>query len=153
MVEEDPLNWETEPSENYLDDHFLYRGVHKVLWKNWPDLNRIYPNFFITFQAEQGFSVDWSKYTTPSFTLDHLPNPFLEINGIVELNVGSLKKIIQDVNLPINIQHDPIRIRNKKQRINRAHSLIVGINKTNKTKVKRFLSRIAQWARDMAPLS
>lgn len=75
MAEEDPLSWETEQSEDYLDYHLLYRGVHKVLWKNWPDLNRIYPNFFITSQAEKGLSVDWSKYATPAFTLDHLPNP------------------------------------------------------------------------------
>ena len=103
MAEEDPLSWETEQGEAYLDYHLLYRAVHKVLWKNWPDLNRIYPNFFITSQAEKGLSVDWSKYATPAFTLDHLPNPSLEINGIVELNIGYLKKVIQNANLPINI--------------------------------------------------
>ena len=60
MDEKDPLNWETEPNENFLEAHFLYRGVHKVLWKNWPDLSCIYPNFFITTQAEKGLSVDWN---------------------------------------------------------------------------------------------
>ncbi|MHA1491203.1 MAG: hypothetical protein ACTSRI_16335 [Promethearchaeota archaeon] len=153
VVEKDPLSWKTKPSENYLDDHFLYRGVHKVLWKNWPDLNRIYPNFFITSQAEQGLSVDWSKYATPLFTLNHLPDPPLEINGIVELNVGNIKQLIINANLPINIQHNPMRTQNKDQRINRVHSLIIGINKTNKTKVKRFFSKIAKWAKDMAPFS
>ncbi|TFG22237.1 MAG: hypothetical protein EU529_11055 [Promethearchaeota archaeon] len=117
MVEENPLSWETEPDENFLDDHFLYRGVHKRLWKTWPELNRIYPNFFITTQAEQGLSVDWSKYATPAFTLAHLPTPSLEKIGIVEMNAGSLKKIIQEANLPINIQHDPIKtqIRSKEK--------------------------------------
>ena len=48
MVEEDPLTWEVEPLESFLNSHFFYRGVHKVLWKKWPTLDKIYPNFFIT---------------------------------------------------------------------------------------------------------
>ena len=38
MAEEDPLAWETEPSENFLDDRFLYRGVFKYMWQTWKNL-------------------------------------------------------------------------------------------------------------------
>jgi len=58
MDEEDPLSWDIEPYENFLDSHFFYRAVHKYLWKNWPDLNKIYPNFFTLDQAINGLSVD-----------------------------------------------------------------------------------------------
>lgn len=48
MVKDDPLKWEVEPPENFLVSHFLFRGVHQILWKNWPDINTIQPNFYIT---------------------------------------------------------------------------------------------------------
>ncbi|MBD3254905.1 MAG: hypothetical protein GF383_07415 [Candidatus Lokiarchaeota archaeon] len=115
-------------------------------------MSRIYPNFFITSQAEKGLSVDWSKYATPSFTLSHLPDPSLSINGIIELNVGKVKKFITRAALSIAIEHDPIREVTDKQLLNRAHTLINGIDKTNKAKVKRFLSKIANWAKDMNPI-
>ena len=94
--------------------------------------------------------MDWSKYATPSFTLKHLPDPF-KTNGIVELKVGELRPVIKKADLPLDIEHDPIRTQIEGIQLNRAHSLINGIKKTNKTKVKRLFSKIAQWARDMAP--
>jgi len=75
MVKDDPLTREIEPPESLLDSHLLFRGVHQILWKNWPDINIIQPNFYITKSAEEGLSVDWSKYATPQFTLNHLLIP------------------------------------------------------------------------------
>lgn len=148
MDEEDPLTWEVEPYKNFLDYHFFYRAVHKVLWKNWPDLNKIYPNFFTIDQAINGLSVDWSKYVTPEFTLKSRRIPELTTNGIVELNVGIIKSIIEDMSFPLTIKHDPT----KESPINRAHTILEGIGKVNKTKVKRKLSKIARWAPRMMPL-
>lgn len=96
--------------------------------------------------------MDWSKYASPSFTLKHLPIPDLKTNGIVEMNVGELKDTISKSELPISIQHDPVRTLKENQKPNRAHTLITGINKTNKAKVKRRLSRISRWATNMTPL-
>lgn len=148
MDEEDPLSWDTEPYENFLKSHSLYRAVHKDLWKKWPDLNKIYTNFFSLDQAINGLSADWSKYATPEFTLNSRPNPELTINGIVELNVGKIKSIIEDKSLPLMIEHDPKRT----PPINRAHTLLRGIGKINKAKIKMKLSKIAQWAPNMMPI-
>ena len=41
-----PSQWEEEPIENYKDVHQLYRIVDKSFWGPWPDLMKIYPNFF-----------------------------------------------------------------------------------------------------------
>ena len=148
MDEEDPLSWDIEPYENFLDSHFFYRAVHKHIWKNWPDLNKIYPNFFSLDQAISGLSVDWSKYVTPEFTLNSRPAPDLTTNGIVELNAGKIKRSIEDKSLPLTIRHDPI----KKPPINRAHTILEGIGKLNKAKVKMKLKKIAQWAPKMMPI-
>jgi len=148
MDEEDPLSWDIEPYENFLDSHFFYRAVHKHIWKNWPDLNKIYPNFFSLDQAINGLSVDWSKYASPVFTLNSRPAPELTRNGIVELNVGKIKISIKDKSLPLTIKHDPIKV----PPINRAHTILEGIGKTNKAKVKMKLSKIAQWAPKMMPI-
>ena len=106
MAKDDPLKWEVEPPENFLVSHFLFRGVHQILWKNWPDINIIQPNFYITKSAEEGLSVDWSKYATPQFTLKHLLIPNLRVNGTHFLNKSilySFIKIIKDVVTYINI--------------------------------------------------
>ena len=148
MAEENPLKWDVESYENFLDSHFFYRAVHKHLWKNWPDLNRIYPNFFSIDQAINGLSVDWSKYATPEFTLKSRPTPELTTNGIVELNVGKIKRNIEDKSLPVLINHNPI----KEPPINRAHTILEGIGKINKAKIKMKLSEIAQWSPKMKPI-
>ena len=148
MDKEDSLSWDIESYENFLEFHFLYRAVHKELWRNWPELNKIYPNFFSLDQAINGLSVDWSKYATPEFTLNSRTNPELTINGIVELNVGKIKNFIEDKILPLTIEHDPIRT----PPINRAHSLLRCIGKINNAKVKMNLSKIAQWAPNMMPI-
>ncbi len=148
MAEEDPLKWDVEPYENFLDSHSFYRAVHKNLWKDWPDLYKIYPNFFSTDQAINGLSVDWNKYATPEFTLNSRPAPELTTNGIVELNVGNIKSSIKDMSLSLSIKHDPI----KEPPINRSHTILKGIGKINKAKVKRKLSEIAQWAPNMMPI-
>jgi len=148
MDEEDPLTWEVEPYENFLDFHFLYRAVHKILWRIWPDLNRIYPNFFTLDQTINGLSFDWSKYATSKFTLNSRPEPELNVNGVVELNVGKVKSIIKNKSLPLTIRHNPIR----ESPVNRAHTILEGIGKINKAKIKIELSNIANWAQNMKPI-
>jgi len=148
MDEEDPLKWDIEPYENFLDFHYLYRAIHKFLWVNWPNLNKIYPNFFSLDQAINGLSVDWSKYATPEFTFNSRPIPKLTTYGIVELNVRKIKIEIVDNSLPIKIKHNPI----KETPFNRAHTILEGIGKINKAKIKMKLSKIAQWAPKMKPI-
>lgn len=147
MAKDDPLNWEAEPIENFLNEHFLYRGINRIFWMNWSDINKIEPNLFaIPKPDEDGLSTDWSKYSTPKDTLNRLRIPDLKVNGIIELNISKLKDSIKINKLPISIKHNPIRIANEIQQINRAHTLIIGINKQNKAKIKRHLARIANWA-------
>lgn len=148
MVEEDPLAWETEPSSNFLPIHKLFRAVHKVLWVNWPNLDKIQPNFFSYNKINNGLSVDWNKYSTSRDTLNRRKEPNLRINGIVEFKVGILRDCIKKNNFPFSIKHSP-RI---EPPINRSHSLIAGIKKVNRTKVKRKLSKIVIWSKDMKPI-
>lgn len=150
MAEEDPLTWETEPSENFLDDHFLYRGIHKNIWKNWTNLQKIYPNFFMTKRAIDGLSSDWSEYAYPQNTLNHLNSDLTEY-GIVELNVGKFRNVIDENNYPLTIHHDPIRIATRTLPINRAHTLIKGFKQKNTTPIRRKISKIAKWALNMCP--
>ena len=72
MAQINPLNWSKEPSQNYLNNHLLYRGIKDNLWKYFKTLNSISPNFFIRKEAIKGLSMDWSKYATPNDTLNHL---------------------------------------------------------------------------------
>ena len=157
MVEEDPLSWEEEPPENFLDVHLLYRGVKKFLWAVWDDLDKIYPNFFTVEQTKGGLSVDWSKHSSPEEALDHLPglNPNLSLYGIAQLSVGKLRESIEKNNFLIGIKHDPIRIKIK-LKIYRGHSLLTNFKREGKNKIRTRirveLSRIAEWAPDMKPV-
>jgi len=151
MAEDDPLDWEIEPSESYLDFHLLYRGIHKIFWIKWPNLDNIQPNFFMTKNVIKGLSVDWSKYATPEFTLSHLPDPEISINGIIELKVGKLKNCIEENNFHITINHVPIRNPKNNEILNRAHTLLKGIHEGNKAKIKLKISKIAKWAPNMKP--
>lgn len=156
MVEENPLNWEEEPPENFLNINYLYRGVKKVLWSTWPDLKKIYPNFFTIEQTIGGLSVDWSKYCSPESTLNHLPIPDLKIYGIVQLNVGNLRECINQNNFLIGIKHKPIRVESERLKINRGHTLLTNFSKEGKsrirTKVRVELSKIANWSAKMHPI-
>lgn len=146
LVEEDPLDWEKEPSENFKAEHLLYLGIHKDLWSQWSDLENIQVNFFMTSHALIGLSVDWSKYAIPEDTLQHL-KPSLEIYGIAEIGVGELKDAIEKHLLPLQIQHDPI----KQPPYNRAHSLLLGITTKNKATMKRRLYKLFRWVPNMKP--
>ena len=153
MVEDDPLKWETEPIENFLDAHFLFRGIHRIFWMNWKEIHKIEPNLFSTKAEAKGLSTDWSKYATPEDTLNRLRAPTLKVNGILELNVGRLQFTIKENKLPLIIKHDPIRVPKGKTQINRAHTLLMGINKPNRAKIKRCLSKIANWVAGYMPKS
>lgn len=151
MVKDDPLQWEAEPIESFLDEHFLYRGIHRIFWMNWKDLNKIEPNLFSTKPEAEGLSTDWSKYATPDDTLNRLRAPTLKVNGIIELNIAHLKFTIKENKLPLTIKHDPIRVQKGRMRINRAHTLLIGIYKQNRAKMKRCLSKIANWVAGYKP--
>lgn len=138
------LMWQKEPVENYLDEHLLYRAVSRGLWETWQSLNIIDPNFFNIKNAEGGLSFDWSKYSTPQDTLNRRKRQSLRDNGIVQLNIGELKLCVKKFELPIKIEHDP-------KPENQAHTLLHGITKGNKTKIRRKLSKIAKWAPGMKP--
>ena len=135
---------------NFLDDHHLYRGVPKPLWKEWDDLDEIEPTFFMLNNARDGLSVDWSKYAKPSETLERrntsrgLSKEDLSYYGTIQLNVGKFRKVKKENDLPLEVEHDPL-LRNK------AHSLIQGIIRANVSKVRMTLSEIAKWAPNMKP--
>lgn len=66
MAQNNPTLWQTEPIENFLDQHLLFRGIHRNIWKYWgDDITDIQENF-ITFprktKAQLKLSVDWSKF-------------------------------------------------------------------------------------------
>jgi len=152
MVQDDPLKWETEPAENFLNEHLLYRGIHKNLWSKWSDIQDINPNFFMTQHAPPGLSVDWSKYATPQETLTNHLKSNLYIFGIVELNVGEFRFCVKENEFPLTIQHDPNKEESEIEPLNRAHTLIKGFTRTNTSKIRMILSRIAIWAPEMKPI-
>ena len=95
-LNEDPSLWEEEPLENFLDHHLLYRGIPRSLWNLWEPLTLIHTNCFLIKTTEKGLSFNWSKYSTPEFTLNNLPQKEkgLSFYGIMEANVGRLKSSI-----------------------------------------------------------
>lgn len=156
MAEENPLRWEEEPPENYLDTDYLYRGVKKFLWSTWPDLRKIYPNFFTYEQTRGGLSVDWSKYCSAEDALYNLPAPKLTVYGIVQLNVGDLRGCINKNNFLLELKHDPVRVVTENLKVNRGHSLLTKFNKEGRarirTRVRVELSKIAEWSPKMNPI-
>ena len=149
MAEEDPLTWEDEPYQNFLNNHLLYRAIPKIIWKHWVPDFKIRPSFFITKNAlEDGLSVDWSKYARPVDTLNRRNNPTLSKWGISKINVGKLKNSIQENNLPLTIEHKPQRLPPK---INRAHTLINGFTISNTTDIRRKIYKLVEWVQGMKP--
>lgn len=155
MVEEDPLKWEIEPSENFLPEHLFYRAIPKTLWALWKDINKIEPNFFMIKENEKGLSVDWSKYAKPKDTLERSAKPDMASTGIIQINIGKLREIILQYNLPLDIQHDPIKSLIKMPYriigINRAHTLLSGVNRRNRTTIRRRLYKIVEWIPNLKP--
>lgn len=143
MSDDSNSHWEVEPAENFLDDHFLYRGIHKSLWMQWDSIDTIQPNFFIMRHALNGLSVDWSKYAKPKDTLKHKRNG-LTTYGVIQIKVERLRKCVKKNLFPLELYHNPIPE-------NRAHSLIEGIPQCNKARLKVELSEIAEWAPKMKP--
>lgn len=137
--------WLKEPENHFLNVHNLFRSVHKGLWSHWKSLDRIDPVFFYSKNAEGGLSFDWSLYSDPKDTLNRRKENTLKENGILQLNIGDYRKCITQFNLPLTLEHFPLPE-------NRSHTLMHGITKTNKTKIRRKLSKIAKWAEDMKPI-
>jgi hypothetical protein len=136
--------WSKEPIENFFDSHFLYRAVYRGLWQNWEYPDRIDPIFFYSKNVEEGLSFDWSKYSSPQDTLKRRKGNSLKENGIIQLNLGKLGTNIIQFNLPITIEHAPLPE-------NQSHTLLLGITRYNTAKIRRKLSKIAEWAECMRP--
>jgi len=136
--------WSKEPIENFFDSHFLYRVVNRGLWQNWEYHDRIDPIFFYSKNVEEGLSFDWSKYSSPQDTLKRRKGNSLKENGIIQLNLGKLRTNIIQFNLPITIEHAPLPE-------NQSHTLLLGITRYNTAKIRRKLSKIAEWAEGMKP--
>lgn len=106
-------------------------------------------------QATDGLSMDWSKYNQPSDTLKFLNNisglkeSDLSTYGVVQLNIGDLKCIINENSFPIKIKHDP---NPPEQPDNDGHILLMDILLSgNVALVKERLAEIASWAPNMKP--
>ena len=150
MGHDSHIKYDKESFLNYLNDHYLYRGVPKLLWSEWDDKSEVEPTFFMLNEAIEGLSVDWSKYSTPNDTLKRrnesrsLKEDDLTYYGIIQINIGDFRKVKKEFDLPLNVEHDP-------ELINRAHSLIHRIIRANVSKIRMILSEIANWALEMEP--
>jgi len=61
------------------------------------------------------------------------------------LNIGDFRESKNKFNLPLSLEHSPTHD-------NRTHTLMHGVTKSNKTKIRRKLSKIAVWADGMKPI-
>ncbi len=101
MAQEDPALWQIEPRENFLNQHLLFRGINKQIWKHWgEDIDNIQENF-ITFPRKSDIkpelSVDWSKFChNPKNTLIRL---FL--TSYIKKNKTPIPKVLQDLGITI----------------------------------------------------
>ena len=153
MVEEDPSTWETEPPENFLSKHLLYRGINRGIWMYWESLDNIEPNFFKReeIRRNKNLSVDWSKHAKPELTLRRLGNDRREW-GIAEINVGDFRCLNEKKILSLSLQHDPQREPDPKGFRNRAHTLILGWNPRSISMIREELSEITQWVPNLKPI-
>lgn len=134
-----------ESNDNFSDEEFLYRGIHKTYWGHWKDLEKIYPNFFSLKKIKErgSMSFDRSKYATPKATLIHQKAPTLDINGIAEVNIEKLRERISINNYSLNISYTPTPI-------NQAHTDLVNWS-GNISEIRMKLSEIFGWAPNMKP--
>lgn len=74
-------------------------------------------------------------------------------NGIIRFQIGELMKLIEGEQLPIRLKHDPIKSTNEiNPFLNRAHSIIEGLSRTNYTKIRALLCDIAKWCNGFEPI-
>lgn len=111
--------------EDIPDQDGLYYRVHQDLCPE----GVLTPTAFRAY--DDGMSTDWTKYSTPSQSLNRAKTPTK--NGLVELQAGSVRNIA-----PLTVVHDPDHAHK-----NRAHTLVKGpINEDVEIRVR--LSRIAK---------
>ena len=110
--------------ETLGDLETLYYRVHKTYYRS----SKIIPNAFQT--KGDGMSTDWAKYSSPEESYSRCKIP--ADNSIVSFNTGRVKseKILDVIHKPENI--------------NRSHSLVLGIPKSEpfKTEVRLHLMKI-----------
>ena len=137
MVEDNPLNWEKEPRENFLPEHVLFWAVHKDKWIHWPNLDEIEPNAFnLPRIGENGMSVDWGKHcSSPEISLFHKKKPTREINGIMQIFVKGIEDSRELVFPNLDLEHIPIRLPPPGRLVNRAHSEILNFPPRNQQKI------------------
>jgi len=152
MCQDNPLNWPKEEPEDYKDKHLFYRAIKDNLWMKFRDLDKIEPNFFMIKESEKGLSVDWSKYSEPRETLNRMIPPDLNTYGIAKINVGDFRTCVRINNFNLTIEHYPIKTSINNLKLNRSHTLIHGINKENKAKVRKKISKITCWVEGLKPI-
>jgi hypothetical protein len=118
--------WEIE---EILDDNMVFRRVHINDLINWPDLTKIQPNIFRS--DPDGMSVNWNKYATAKETLGADNSK----NGVIQMIVNDIGKEPE----PLEVKHTPTFE-------NRAHASVLGIVPSTKTKSRKKLASIAEWA-------
>ncbi|MFX1257381.1 MAG: hypothetical protein ACFFAN_05960 [Promethearchaeota archaeon] len=102
MAQRNPALWQTEPIENFLSHHHLFRGINRNIWQYWgDDISDIQENF-ITFprksETTPELSVDWNKYCQdPKDTLMRL---FL--TSYSKKHNSSINLTIQDLGISLS---------------------------------------------------
>lgn len=122
------------PIEHIPDEDHIYMRIHKAnIDASIVDDNEKILIGAFNIKGDDGLSVNWSKYSSPSETIK---NP--DVNGVVSIGVRN----IRDVSL--NVIHDPISTLTID---NRAHSLIIGIPPKNPSKLatRIMLRDMCKW--------
>ncbi len=114
MAQNDPTLWQTEPIENFLFQHLLFRGINRNIWKYWgDDITDIQENF-ITFprkpELQLELSVDWSKFCQ---------NPKDLLNRLFLISYSRKQKIsisraIQDLDISLSTSKYGLSIKDLK---------------------------------------
>jgi hypothetical protein len=132
----DTSNSDTWPIEPIPDSARVFRRVHINFIKHLPEfplLITVPPSIFSV--EKEGISVDWGEYSQIHETLTRNGAESSK-NGVVELKA----ELIRAIN-PLKLHHDPVQNYDNLEN-NRAHSLIKGLTKKNKTKIRRKLQKI-----------
>jgi hypothetical protein len=122
------------PVEEIPDQDRLFMRVHRQWLKN----GRVAPGFFQNRpdEATGAMSTDWSRYATPEETRARAKRP--ELNAVIELAVGIVRAIPEQVVRHAPIQDDP------NLPDNRAHTDVAGPKETGDLEIQDTYSRIAR---------
>ena len=122
------------PIEEIPDVDRLYMRVHRQWFKG----SRVAPGFFQNRpdEASGAMSTDWSKYATPEETRTRARRP--ELNAVIELVVGEVRAIPQQVVRHAPIQDHPVLPDN------RAHTDVAGPKAIGDLEIQDNYARICR---------